>query len=710
MRAGWIGSASAARRAASRSVALATEPRRSSTHADQSGRRTTWSRPVRSPSKTAVRSPLTDAARSAWPETWPGESATCTTWAGVDAAPSGPVDPPKTPYPSRKSSGVPTTTTRSLPPRARPRALVTSSRWPPGTTPRPMPLVIVGMPTASTKRSAASSAPSAHTSVPSTSTGRTAPASSSAISVIASGSGSAPRAAGTAGTAPEAELKNSSIGTSTNTGPRCEERAVVKAWCIPSRTSPAVWRVRASLETDVRIGGWSSSWRLPLPQRLAGARPPTTTIGEPANCACAMALTPLVTPGPAVSTASPGTRVSLPVASAAKAAVCSWRTSSSRIGGSAFTAPSYIGKTCAPERVNIVSTPCARATATASSPACPLSSPGSGDPSSGKSVLSLVRVAASLMPRRLLGRSREVVGVGRLQGVHEHQQQVGPELRRLGAHGQLEVQRPQEGLGVAADQERVAVVVGALGPGGGREAGDPGLEDPQRHEVAAQHLHGGQRQPVRLPGREQPVDGQQHAVGDHVEHHGELGGGHVGGGGQRAQRVRAVRDGVRPALAGDEAAQVALAQQPGRDPVAPLEDLAAGQQRPAVVPGDALGQDQHREAAPEDRVRLRVTDTDPESRGHAVAEAGQQVVVHAPVDPGRQRGVRRPVAEGGIGRAQHPGQLGREVVERPVRRDREPLSVDLAPVRPRHGGHPAKARTTTRPAAPRMINLWPCRR
>ena len=33
-----------------------------------------------------------------------------------------------------------------------------------------------------------------------------------------------------------------------------------------------------------------------------------------------------------------------------------------------FTAPSYIGKTWAPERVNIVSTPWARATCTASSP------------------------------------------------------------------------------------------------------------------------------------------------------------------------------------------------------------------------------------------------------------------------------------------------------------------------------------------------------
>ena len=106
-----------------------------------------------------------------------------------------------------------------------------------------------------------------------------------------------------------------------------------------------------------------------MPHRFCGARPPTTTIGDPANCAWATALSPLVTPGPAVSTASPGVRVSLPVASAANAAVCSCRTSSNRTGDAALTAPSYSGKTCAPESVNMVSTPWAWATATASSPA-----------------------------------------------------------------------------------------------------------------------------------------------------------------------------------------------------------------------------------------------------------------------------------------------------------------------------------------------------
>ena len=261
--------------------------------------------------------------------------------------------------------------TRSAPPRACARALVARRGWPPGITPRPMPLVITGVPMASTKRNAATSARSPQTSVPRISTGREAAASRPAIRSIASVSGSAPRSDPTVGRLPLATLKNSSIGTSTKTGPRWEEPAAVNASWMPSSTSPAVCRVRASLETDATMGGWSSSCSDPLPQRLAGARPPTTTIGDPANWACAIALTPLVTPGPAVSTASPGTRVSLPVASAAKAAVCSWRTSSSRIGGSAVTAPSYIGNTWAPERVNMVSTPCIRATATASCPLWP---------------------------------------------------------------------------------------------------------------------------------------------------------------------------------------------------------------------------------------------------------------------------------------------------------------------------------------------------
>ena len=54
------------------------------------------------------------------------------------------------------------------------------------------------------------------------------------------------------------------------------------------------------------IGTWSSSWREPAPQRPCGARPASTTRGDPLKCAVVVALTPLVTPGPAVSTATPG--------------------------------------------------------------------------------------------------------------------------------------------------------------------------------------------------------------------------------------------------------------------------------------------------------------------------------------------------------------------------------------------------------------------
>ncbi len=92
--------------------------------------------------------------------------------------------------------------------------------------------------------------------------------------------------------------------------------------------------------TGASSGGWSISCRPPEPHRESGARPPSTTTGEPLNQAVVTALTVFVTPGPAVTTASPGFLVSRAVASAANTAVCSCRTSTMRIGGSAFTAPS----------------------------------------------------------------------------------------------------------------------------------------------------------------------------------------------------------------------------------------------------------------------------------------------------------------------------------------------------------------------------------
>ena len=83
--------------------------------------------------------------------------------------------------------------------------------------------------------------------------------------------------------------------------------------------------MRADFVSGRTNGTWSISCSEPMPQRCAGARPPSTTSGDWFCCAAAIALIPLVTPGPAVSAATPGSRVTLAQPSAAKAAVASWR-------------------------------------------------------------------------------------------------------------------------------------------------------------------------------------------------------------------------------------------------------------------------------------------------------------------------------------------------------------------------------------------------
>ena len=87
--------------------------------------------------------------------------------------------------------------------------------------------------------------------------------------------------------------------------------------------------VRAHLVTDASRGRWSISCSEPWPQRETGDRPPRTSIGLSLAWAVAIAEIVLVTPGPAVTTATPQVRVSFDQPSAAKAAVCSWRTSKS---------------------------------------------------------------------------------------------------------------------------------------------------------------------------------------------------------------------------------------------------------------------------------------------------------------------------------------------------------------------------------------------
>ena len=92
--------------------------------------------------------------------------------------------------------------------------------------------------------------------------------------------------------------------------------------------------VRAERVSGATNGTWSISWSEPWPQRIAGARPPSTTIGEPFISAEPIGLMPLVTPGPAVSAATPGWRVAFAQPSAANAADCSWRVSTMSIPSS----------------------------------------------------------------------------------------------------------------------------------------------------------------------------------------------------------------------------------------------------------------------------------------------------------------------------------------------------------------------------------------
>ena len=112
-----------------------------------------------------------------------------------------------------------------------------------------------------------------------------------------------------------------------NAGPECGVTAAASASSTSAGISAVVSGVAASLVSGRMKGTWSSSCSEPWPQRIAGARPPRTSIGEPFCCAEATALIPFVTPGPAVSAATPGCRVTLAQPSAAKAAADSWRTS-----------------------------------------------------------------------------------------------------------------------------------------------------------------------------------------------------------------------------------------------------------------------------------------------------------------------------------------------------------------------------------------------
>ena len=171
-----------------------------------------------------------------------------------------------------------------------PRALVTSSGCPPGTMPRPMPLVIDREPSLLDEPQRCLlrrvgpdvGAQDEHRPL---ALGRAAPAIRVERIRVRLGPLRRPTGAGRRPRLVE-ELVHRHVDEDRAAVRRAgEPEGVVEPRRRPRRRSAIV---RALLVIVARIGGWSNSWRLPLPQRFCGARPPTTTSGDPANCACAI--------------------------------------------------------------------------------------------------------------------------------------------------------------------------------------------------------------------------------------------------------------------------------------------------------------------------------------------------------------------------------------------------------------------------------------
>src|ERR1035441_171046 len=101
------------------------------------------------------------------------------------------------------------------------------------------------------------------------------------------------------------------MGKSTKAGPPWGASAAANASSTRPGISAVLSGVTASFVSGRTRGAWSSSSGEPCPQRIAGALPPSTTIGEWLACAEAMALIPLVPPAPAVSPHTPSSQLPL---------------------------------------------------------------------------------------------------------------------------------------------------------------------------------------------------------------------------------------------------------------------------------------------------------------------------------------------------------------------------------------------------------------
>ncbi len=153
---------------------------------------------------------------------------------------------------------------------------------------------------------------------------------------------------------------NRSTGHSINTGPGTPVCATRNASQMAGTRSLPRFTARAHFTWGLNNANWSMSCSAPRPCSIVAAAPPSITTGDCASCAFFTAVIVLVTPGPAVTAAMPGTPVIRATASAAKTAVASWRTSTTRMPRS--LAPLRIGEMCPPHSVNRNSTPWDRST------------------------------------------------------------------------------------------------------------------------------------------------------------------------------------------------------------------------------------------------------------------------------------------------------------------------------------------------------------
>jgi hypothetical protein len=215
---------------------------------------------------------------------------------------------------------------------------------------------------------------------------------------------------------------------------------------------------------------------------------------------------------------------------------------------------------------------------------------------------------------------------------------------------------------------------------GRREPFHPGSEQCHVHHVALEQRHRGIGKAVVLLLGERVGRGCEQAFGDRIEDDHEATLIELAGAGERRYEVRAVRDSMSPAAAGHEPTKVPLPDEPAESLVTPAQHVGWVHSVDLVIPGQDCCQDQYREAAPEDGVGGVLPDADRQPLAHPVADAGKQVVVHAPMDPGRKHAPGQLVPDVRIRVTEQLDELNSEIVQRPVLRYCEISFDDLFPV------------------------------